>query len=207
MNTNARSDPTVDYYDRHADDFVRDTLAVDVTPLHEPFLALLPVGGRVLDAGCGSGRDAREFKRRGFVVTAFDASPELAQRASGVVGQPVTVMRFQEVAFNERFDGVWACASLLHLHRKELGNAIRRLAASLVVGGVFFASFKCGDGEGERGGRYFTDFTAEGLREELSSCPLLEVLRIWESADARPERSAEKWVNALARKRNSEGEP
>jgi SAM-dependent methyltransferase len=205
MSTSRPSDPTLDYYAARADEFVRETLAVDMTPLYEPFLALVRPGGRVLDAGCGSGRDARAFLRRGYAVTAFDASPELARLASGVVGQPVGVLRFQDVAYEEAFDGVWACASLLHLPRAGVRDAVGRLVKALVPGGVLYVSFKRGAGEGERGGRHFTDYTADGLRTELNGCAGLAVVGVWESADVRPGREAEGWVNALARKRLGAG--
>src|SRR5262245_22485962 len=133
---NQHSDPTVAYYDRHADSFVQDTLGVDMTALYKPFLALVPAGGHILDAGCGSGRDAREFKRRGYAVTAFDASPELVRLATGVIGQPVEVLRFQDMPFEEEFDGVWACASLVHVPAAEIeavfANLIRADRKSVV---------------------------------------------------------------------------
>jgi len=69
---------TVNYYDTHADAFFSETQGVDMAPLHQRFLARLPVGAHILDAGCGSGRDSKVFLQLGYRVTAFDASAKLA---------------------------------------------------------------------------------------------------------------------------------
>ncbi len=108
------------YYNRHAQQFVDDTLHVDMRSLYVPFLAGLPVNARILDAGCGSGRDARAFQKQGYQVSAFDASEPLASRASQLLGFTVPVKRFDEVEEIERYDGIWACASLLHVPENQL---------------------------------------------------------------------------------------
>src|SRR5690348_11531546 len=112
MSASRPSDPTGEFYRQNARAYAAETLGVDMGTLYEPFLALLPAGGHILDAGCGSGRDAREFKRQGYHVTAIDASPELARLASETTGEPVRVLRFEEMMYEAEFDGVWACASL-----------------------------------------------------------------------------------------------
>jgi SAM-dependent methyltransferase len=200
MNTNGHSDPTIDYYQTRAADFVRETLAVDMTALYEPFLALVQPGGHILDAGCGSGRDAREFKRRGFTVTAFDASPELARLAAGVIGQPVEVLRFQEMSYEDKFDGVWSCASLLHVPEAEMESVLARVARALRAGGAWYLSFKEGEGEVERDGRRFTCYTEQSLARLLNRVPAIGIVSIWRTPDVRPGRGREKWVNALIRK-------
>jgi SAM-dependent methyltransferase len=120
MSTNPPSDQTVAYYDAHAVRYARYTLPACMGTLYDQFLALVPPGGHILDAGSGSGRASLEFKRRGYKVTAVDASRELARLASEVIGQAVGVLRFQELTFEEAFDGIWACASLLHVSRGVL---------------------------------------------------------------------------------------
>lgn len=203
MSTSPPSDPTVGYYEVHAEEFARGTLAVDMSPVYAPFLALLSPGGHVLDAGCGAGRDGLAFKQRGFVVTAFDASPALARIASGVIGQPVTVMRFQELDLADRFDGVWACASLLHVPLAEMPGVFSRVQAVIRPGGVWYMSFKDGDREVEREGRRFTCFTENSLLEFLRAFPELEVASVWTSGDRRPGREGERWVNALVLKKDA----
>src|SRR5687767_11449251 len=101
---------TVDYYNRHADDFVQRTVALDMRPFYEPFLRLLPPDAHILDAGCGSGRDTKEFRDRGYAVTAMDASEAICRCAYAYVGPPVICQRFEDLAFHEAFDGIWASA-------------------------------------------------------------------------------------------------
>jgi 2-polyprenyl-3-methyl-5-hydroxy-6-metoxy-1,4-benzoquinol methylase len=76
---------------------LRGTLSASISDLYREFLPLVPTGGKILDAGCGSGRDSVYFKQQGFSVTAFDASSEAAQIASRAIGQPVNVMTFIDV--------------------------------------------------------------------------------------------------------------
>jgi SAM-dependent methyltransferase len=201
MTTNRPSDPTVAYYEANAKRFARETLGLRMDGLYEPFLALVPPGGSILDAGCGPGRDALAFLSRGYQVTAFDVSPEMVRLARELTGLEVAVLRLQDVAFEEGFDGIWACASLLHVPQREISDVLSRLGKALRPGGACYMSFKVGEAEEVRRGRLFTDHTVETLRSLLSRLPALEVLRVWETPDLRPDRPGERWVNALVRKR------
>jgi SAM-dependent methyltransferase len=197
MNSNPPSDPTVAYYDRNAKAYCEGTLGVCMDRLYKPFLALVPAGGHILDAGCGSGRDAREFLRRGYTVTAIDASAGLAR----VAVAPVTVLRFEDMDWEGRFDGVWACASLLHVRRTEIDGVFARFSRALWPGGVWYMSFKPGEAEEVRGGRLFSDYTEESLRELVGRHPLLEFVRVWVTGDVRPGQAGQRWLNALVRKK------
>jgi SAM-dependent methyltransferase len=188
---------SINYYETHAQTFFADTVALDMAPLYARFLERLPPGGSILDAGCGSGRDTRAFLERGYAVTAFDASPTLAQLASAYCGLPVAVLRVQDMAWEARFDGIWACASLLHVPLWELPEVLRRLATALKPGGILYASFKYGRGEREQGGRRFTDLDEAGLAALLHAAPYFTMLETWITADQRPERAAERWLNSL----------
>lgn len=195
------SDPVADtltYYDQHADAFIDRTAHKDMAHVYAPFLALVEDGGRILDAGCGSGRDAAAFAARGYRVTAFDGSPEMARRASERAGFPVRSMTFDAVDWQEAFDGVWASASLLHLPPEALRAAVGRLARALRIGGAFFMSMKEGDFQGKREDRWFTDTTPEGLRELLTTSGL-EVVDVWRTAELRLGVTVD-WVNGLARR-------
>jgi hypothetical protein len=121
----------------------------------------------------------------------------MARVATALLGQEVVVPRFQEVDYEQAFDGIWACASLLHVPRSEMDDVFRRFTRALRPGGVWYLSFKEGEAEEVRGGRWFTDFTEGLLREQLGRRPLLEVLRIWWTPDQREQT----WVNALVRRR------
>lgn len=190
-------DPTLAYYEDQAEAFFTETVAVDMAPLYGRFLAQVPVGGHILDAGCGSGRDVLAFHRLGYRVSAFEASPRLAELASAHCGLAVEVRRFQEIDWEERFDGIWACASLLHVPLVELPAVLRRLARALRSGGVLYASFKYGRGEREQGGRWFTDLDEVGLGALVAAVPGLAVLEAWTTGDRRPGREEERWLNAL----------
>ena len=118
-------------YDRNAAQFFADTVALDMTTLHERFLAALPPGGLILDAGCGSGRDTKAFLARGYRVKAFDPSVQLAGMAAEDVGQPVIVRRFADVTEEACYDGIWACASLLHVSATDLPDVLLQLWRAL----------------------------------------------------------------------------
>ena len=90
------------------------------------FLACLPAGAAILDFGCGSGRDAKAFLELGFSVEASDGSEELCRRASELTGIPVKRMLFSELSAADRYDGIWACASILHLPRFQCAGEDRR---------------------------------------------------------------------------------
>lgn len=189
------------YYQLHAQQFFESTVAVDMAEIRERFTDLLPAHGAVLDAGCGSGRDAKAFAEQEFQVEAFDASPELAALASQHSGLSVKVMRFQDLDAVARYDGIWCCASLLHVPLKELPEVFRRLAQALKAGGVLYASFKYGQGEREDNGRVFTDMREGKIGAMLkeNGVSKLRVMQEWMSEDRRRERS-DRWVNVLVRK-------
>lgn len=188
---------SIAYYDANADAFFQDTVHTDVSELRARFTALVPPGGRILDAGCGSGRDAKAFHDAGFRVTAFDASPEMARRAQVHAGIPVTVRTFAEVIWHNEFDGVWACASLLHVPRPELIGAVTRLREALTSHGVLYVSFKYGQADRSVGGRDFTDLNEAGLAALLADVGDLRLIEAWVTNDRRPERQHERWLNAL----------
>lgn len=190
---------TYSYYESNARQFFDGTVAVDMGELHERFLALIPAGGHLLDAGCGSGRDARVFLQRGYRVSAFDASPALARLASEHLGQPVAVRRFSELEEEALYDGIWACASLLHVAPDEMPDVLARLWRALKPGGVFYCSFKLGQGEREQQGRHFTDADEARLGAWLETLDAVADIQCWCSADRRPERS-EQWLNGLIRR-------
>ena len=187
---------TLAYYDQNAADFFSNTVNVDMTSLHDRFLSTVSPGGMVLDAGCGSGRDAKSFLTRGFRVAAFDASSELARMASEHTGIDIAVRRFSDVREQCCYDGVWACASLLHLPQVDIPAALERLWATLKPGGTFYLSFKLGVGERFQNGRHFTDVSEAQLRSWVTVLPDLGGVECWLTADQRPGRS-EQWLNAI----------
>ncbi|ELY4510702.1 class I SAM-dependent methyltransferase [Cronobacter dublinensis] len=191
---------TQNYYQTHSQAFFDGTVAVDMSSLYAAFTPHLPAGARVLDAGCGSGRDALAFHRMGYDVDAFDASRELVALARAHSGLPVKEMTFYDVDAVERYDGIWCCASLLHLAHDELPGAMQKLSEALRPGGVWYLSFKYGDGEREQQGRRFTDMNEARLTALLAAFPALSPLALWVTQDIRPARR-EQWLNGLLVKR------
>ena len=200
------TDQTIAYYNHNAEAFSAGTLASDMEQARSRFLACLPplqatpADACILDLGCGSGRDAKAFLDLGYWVEASDGSEELCRLASAYTGIPVKHMLFQELSEKERYDGIWACASILHMEKKSLPAILHRIAAALKPGGVLYTSFKYGNFEGMRGGRYFSCFTEETLAALMAKEPGLKVFDMWLTQDVRPGREDERWINMLARR-------
>jgi len=190
---------TIRYYDEHAEEYVGNTFGVDMGPLYQPFLELLPDGGSILDAGCGSGRDTRAFLDLGYRVTAIDASVKMVEATKRLTRQPVRQLTLQALDYSAEFDGIWACASLLHVPLAELDDVLTKFGTALCPEGVCYLSFKEGDGERTDGDRLFTDVTEKELQEKLRQQASFKVVQIWTTRDRRPGQS-QSWVNALARK-------
>jgi SAM-dependent methyltransferase len=188
------------YYDRNAQTFVDGTLDADVKALYEPFLSRLPAQARILDAGCGSGRDMLAFLKLGYFVEAFDASEKMAELASKVTGRAVAVARFQDVDYKSEFDGIWACASLLHVPASEIDDVVLRLANALKPDGILYASFKLGYGERLKDGRLFVDYNHETFSSLINRTKVFSLEQMSVSADVRPERAEEKWLNCICKK-------
>lgn len=191
---------TLHYYQNNAQRFFEETVHVDMSSLYEAFTGHLPAGAWVLDAGCGSGRDAHAFSQQGYNVDAFDASSELAALARQHTGLPVRQMTFAELNEKEKYDGIWCCASLLHVSLHELPEVMQKLANALKPGGIWYVSFKYGEGEREKEGRRFTDMTQASLLALLSAVPDIRAETLWVTQDKRPERR-ELWLNGLLKKR------
>lgn len=194
------ADQTIRYYDRNADTFYDETVAVDMSELYAPFLELLPKGGKILDAGCGSGRDSLYFLQQGFDVTAIDASAEMVRKASELTKLNVLQRTFTESEWIAEFDGIWACASLLHLPKNKLGNVFNILLKALKTKGVIYASFKTGTGEATENGRFFSYYSEGELRSILQKVGSNKILKCWASEDVRRSHQSQSWLNLLLKR-------
>lgn len=191
---------SINYYNENAEEFVSGTVNVDMSSLYSKFLAEIPKSGHILDAGCGSGRDSLYFIKCGYEVTAFDGSLEMVKQSSALIQLDVLHMTFEEIEFTDKFDGVWACASVLHVLKINMPSIIKKLAQALKSNGTLYLSFKHGDGEEVRKGRHFSNYTEETFTKLMACCPSLKILEMWKTGDVRPGREDEKWLNAILKK-------
>ena len=191
---------SIAYYDENAQTFFDGTVSVDMAEGRRRFIEALSPGSRILDAGCGSGRDALAFKQLGFEVTDFDGSGEMVRMASAHAGLEVLQLTFDEVAWREAFEGIWANASLLHVSRDNLVSVMRKLRDALVIGGVWELSFKPGSGEGIAFERWFTNLSEADVPALIAEVGRLEILAVTSSFDVRPGKSSEGWTNILVKR-------
>lgn len=192
---------TIEYYNENVDKFVSDTQDVVFTATQDLFLSYLNDGDKILDFGCGSGRDSKYFASKGYKVTATDGSEEICKAARTYAGIEVKQLLFNELEDINEYEGVWACSSILHLDRANLIDAFHRIAKALKDKGVLYTSFKYSEYEGMRNGRYFIDFTSETFHEFMKEIPEFEIEKEWVTGDVRPGRGNEKWLNLIMRKK------
>ena len=193
---------TIEYYNQNAQSFADGTAAVNFTEIQNVFLELVPEGGYILDFGCGSGRDTKDFLDQGYRVEATDGSEIRCKLASNYTGISVKHMFFEELEVIEKYDGIWACASILHAKKKELPDIIHKMSRAAKTGGIIYTSFKYGEFEGERNGRYFTDLTEASAAKLLAGIPELKIEKQWMTGDVRTGRGEERWLNLIFRKQS-----
>ncbi len=190
---------TKEYYQENAQVFFDHTVNADISEQYDHFLKYILSGGKILDFGCGSGRDTKAFLQKGYCVDAIDGSSELCKLASNYCGIQVKCMDFNDLSETEKYDGIWACASLLHITKEELPNILSKMRNALVHNGVIYASFKKGDFEGVRNGRYFLDINADVFNRLISGVIGLEKIEEWVTEDVRPEKKTT-WYNVILEK-------
>ena len=191
---------TLKYYNEYAKAFADSTANLEFTEFQDKFLSYIKPGARVLDFGCGSGRDTKYFLNKGYQVDAIDGSSELVKMASEYAQIEVKQMLFQELQAVGVYDGIWACSSILHLTGDELADVMERMEKALVSKGIIYMSFKYGTEENERKGRHFTDMTEDKMKGLLDKVGLFMTEDMWVTSDVRPGREDEKWLNIIVRK-------
>lgn len=193
--------PTLNYYNTNAEQFYNNTVAADFTGTQQRFLSKLKNGAWILDFGCGSGRDTKCFLDQGYQVEAIDGSSELCKLAAAYTGIKVQNILFQDLNAVEKYDGIWACSSILHLPLQDLVDVMQRMCTALKNSGIIYTSFKYGTFQGQRNGRFFMDMTEETFAELIRKINGLETEEQWITSDVRPGRGEEKWLNLILRKR------
>ena len=195
---------SIDYYNRYAVPYYEETVDASMEEVMKPFVELLSEeseNAEVLDLGCGSGRDTLLLEEYGFYVTPMDGSEEMCKLAEVNTDKEVLQMTYDEMEFDDVFDGIWACASLIHLTEDEMRKVMKKLVQALKENGVLYFSVHKGDRDGIYHGRYFHDYNRRELQSLMEE---LEVVDIWTTQDVRSEKSDKLWLNVLARKTGKE---
>lgn len=192
---------TINYYDKHAGEYFNSTVNVDFDHLRRKFVSFLPEHARIIDIGCGSGRDVKAFCDMGYDAIGFDASKGLATEAEKQLGIEVQVGDMTTWIADEPFDGIWCCAALLHLHEEEANAFLQNLRFNLKPGGILFLSVKDGIETGlDEKGRYMHNYTKQELRKKLATAGL-EILEIDTYEDSLG-RGGFRWLNAFCKRKN-----
>ncbi len=192
---------TIRYYDENKDEYMQMwnvNFLKNVNFIYpDLFVGYLEKGAHILDLGCGSGRDSLHFTELGYDVTAIDASKEMCDLTAKICPAKVINMNFLDMNFDEEFDGIFACASLLHLNDEDLITCLKLCMKALKKGGMFYISFKYGEGSRFKGKRFFNDMTEERFAGFADKIDGLEIIELWKSeryGDHIP------FLNVLARK-------
>lgn len=191
---------TITYYNQNADSFIEGTQNADMSAQYDFFLKYLSSGGKILDLGCGSGRDTAYFLSLGYEVTAIDGSEELCKRVKANYGIDAQCIRFEDIAFVAKFDAIWASASLLHVPKADISYIMNKVSAALKPDGILYASFKYGSNERISNGRFFNDYTENDIDTLFTSGNHLVLQEYWITEDVRPGRLGEHWLNIVAKK-------
>jgi len=192
---------TLQYYNNNALNFFDSTVNIDMSKTCSRFLEYIPQGSKILDVGCGSGRDSKYFKELGYNVTAIEPSYYLRILAEDLIKQSILSKGVEDIEFDNEFDGIWCSASLLHLDNNDLNIAITNINKALKDTGSIYMSFKYGnDTRTDDNGRFFNNMTEDKFTNIIKEFPTLSIDRMWQSFDARPERANEVWLNIILTK-------
>ncbi len=196
----SNTNTTLDYYNKNSELFTQDTLGADFSAIPDIFLGYLQPGSLILDFGCGTGRDSKYFLDHGFRVEATDGSKEMVKIAKEHTGLPVRQMLFEELDEIEKYDGIFANASILHVPFSDLSSVLTKMRNAVKHNGIIYVSFKYGSTDKMRGDRFYTDMDEDRFGELLKSVEGISVLRQFVSGDVRPDHADEKWLNIFMKR-------
>ena len=179
--------------------FIEDTMNADMSKQYQLFEKYLNSNNlTILDLGFGSGRDSLYFQNKGYDVYSLDPIKEFCEHAKELGLKHVYQKSVEEMEFVDKFDGIWACASLLHIPYNELTNVFNKCYEALKKDGIMYCSFKYGEFEGERNGRFFTDLNDEKLNDLIKNTRF-KILELSITDDVRVDRN-DKWINIILKK-------
>lgn len=194
---------TIEYYNTHADRYSEITRNADMSDIYKRFEEHLKPGSRILDLGCGSGRDSKYFLDKGYKVVSLDASEAMCRKTQELTGKAAVHMRIEDMNYENEFDAVWACASLLHVAKSDMHKILEKAMKALKVGGVLYASWKYGKSERTLDdGRTFANYTEARVCDMVALVSGASLEDVWTSQDVRLDRIGQGhlWVNVLVKK-------
>ena len=191
------------YYESNAERYASETFSADMSEQYQRFLPLLKKGAKILDVGSGSGRDAFYFQKHGYQVTALEPSKNLGREIRKVFSGEIVCSDIQSYQPMERYDGIWACASLIHLQEEEILCFFKKMDMYLSDNGIVYASGKSGISTGEvADGRFFLEFTEQLVEKILTVNKQLKLEKLWYSEDVSG-RQGFRWLNVVLRLRRN----
>lgn len=189
---------TLKYYNDNSENFKMkwDNYLFDIP---NTFASYLKSGDNVLDLGCGTGRDSLYFKDKGFNVTCIDGAINMCKIASEALNIEVENKTYFDLDYKDMFEGVFACASLLHLKNDDLKIVLKKIYDSLRYNGIMYSSFKYGNDERYDDGRYFNDMTLDKFNRLMNeSGSNFEIVKAWNTAQYGSDRE---FLNIILRKK------
>ena len=189
----------LNYYDKNAQAFFDESVKIDLNDLYDIFLSYLEKDAYILDAGCGSGRDSKVFINKGYEVVSFDSSVELVKLASVYIGKRVKLMDFSQLDETDTYNGIWACASLIHVPENKLSGTMVLLKNALKKNGYMYLSFKYGGKDRYKDGRHFTDMNQDRINKLINKISDFTIIKTWIAPDKRQGKT-EKWFNIILKK-------
>ena len=191
------------YYESNAERYAAETISADMSEQYQRFLPLLKKGAKILDVGSGSGRDVCYFQKQGYQATALEPSKNLCREIRKVFSGEIVCSDIQDYRPAERYDGIWACASLIHLQEEEVLCFFKKIDMYLNDNGIVYASGKSGISTGEvEDGRFFLEFSEQLVEKILTVNKQLQLEQLWYTEDVSGRRGF-RWLNVVLRLRRN----
>ena len=189
------------YYEINAKRYAKETFPADMSEQYKRFLPLLREHARILDVGSGSGRDVCYFQKKGYQVTALEPSKNLCREIRKVFSGEIVCSDIQSYQPDQRYDGIWACASFLHLQEKEVLSFFEKINLYLNENGIVYLSGKNGITIGKAAdGRYFLEFTEQLVGKILAVNDRMKLEELWYTEDVSG-RKGFRWMNVVLKMR------
>lgn len=191
---------TKQYYNVHASEFIESTFNVDLRPIYTIFESYLEPGQKILDIGFGSGRDTLHFTKQGYVTVSIDYAEEIVNRGKNLLNSEVLHVDFRDMKYENEFHAIWASAVFLHFNEDVIIDALNKCYRAMKTDGVIYLSFKYGEKESFRHGRFFNDFDEAKFNHLLTQVDGFECDKMWVTEDMRPSKKGRHWLNVILKK-------